>query len=152
MPLNLKLPIPPLSHAPLLPSPSFSLPFPSPSSITHFDQLVIFLVALSSNGLDEQLHRFNPALEPGDSFGPRVFTYMNSSILNLMLKNLADTNFLGLTVSPTTTALIVLGIYTSLPHTASQLSHTHSSLLLSRGKKRSYTYMTGSAQSAKFKV
>ena len=72
-------------------------------------------VALRENEtINKLLAQFNSNLETGDNFGPEDFTYNNSKMLKLMLDNIIDTDFIGLTVN---SAAIELDILSTAIHT-----------------------------------
>ena len=61
--------------------------------------LLVYLDLAWNRSLNRYLHQFNSDLLLNKSFGLQHFTYNNSAMLDLIFNHLADTNFIGLTVS-----------------------------------------------------
>ena len=59
----------------------------------------VLTVMRENETLRNSLRQFNSGLDPGDSFNLQHFTYNNSAMLNLIIDSIANTDFLGLTVS-----------------------------------------------------
>ena len=59
----------------------------------------MYLDLVQNRSLNSYLHQFNSDILPNKSFGLQHFTYNNSAMLNVTFHHLAQTDFIGLTVS-----------------------------------------------------